>query len=105
IQIIVAGGKPDDIGDARLMPGSRAHPDHIVIAPLEVHMLQLHQMIHDDMRARSSVKNIADDMESCDDKPLYRLRDGDDKLFGAVDPDDGIKDLVIVLFLLNHPVV
>ena len=105
IKIIIAGRQPDNIGYAGFMPGSRTHPYHIMIPPLEIHVLQLHQMIHDNMRPRSSVENIPDHMKSCDNQTLNSLGNSHNKLFGPVDSDDSIKNLIIILLFLHHPVI
>ena len=105
IQIIVASGQSYHIGNAGLMAGSRSHPHHIMIAPLEVHIVKFHQMVHNNVRSRSSVKNISDHMKSGDNQLLNDLRDCYNELFGTIDTNDRVKNLIIILFFLHNPVI
>ena len=87
------------------MTGSGSHPHHVMVAPLEIHIVEFHQMVHDNMRSRTSVKDIPDDMESGDNQSLDYLRNRHDEFFRPVNPDNRVKNLIIILFFLHNPVI
>ena len=62
VEVVVADIHAQQIGDAGPVSGRRAHPHDVVVAPLKIHIVKVHQEIHDLVRVRTSVKNIADDM-------------------------------------------
>ena len=51
----------------------RAHPKHIVIAPLDINRMIGHHLVHDDMRPRTSVIDITHDMKMIDRQALNQL--------------------------------
>lgn len=62
IQVSVAGTDTDDIGNAARLACGSAHPQNIVVAPLDVHGVVAHELVHDLVRARASVEDISHDM-------------------------------------------
>ena len=100
IQIAVACGIADHGRDTGHIPRSGAHPDHIVIAPLDIQRMVMHQRIHDDMRSLPAIIDIADDMQMIHDHSLDQFAQFDDKLRRASDIDDRMDDLVVVTFLI-----
>ena len=51
----------------------RAHPHHVMVAPLDIHGMVFAQSIHNNMRAGTSVVNITDDMQMIDDQLLDQV--------------------------------
>ncbi len=62
----------------------------------------VHQSIHYDMRSRSTVKNIAYDMQMIHNHPLDQIAKRNDKILRTPDPDDRMDDLIIIAFLILH---
>ena len=63
IEVSIAAGHPDHVGDAGQMTSGSSHPHHVMISPLDIHRLVAHQLVHDKMRPRSAVKNVTHDMD------------------------------------------
>ena len=102
IQIAVSRRHAHNVGDAGEMSARSSHPHDVVVAPLDVDRVVLTQRIQDHMRSRSSVKNVAHDMQMIDDQPLDQVAERYDKFLRPSDADDRVYDLVIVgLFVLN----
>ncbi len=101
VEIAVLRADADHIGDARRVAGGRTHPQDIVIAPLDVHRVIIHQAVHDGGRSRSSVKDVAHDVQVIDDQPLNQLAQGDDKIFRPVNANNRGNDFIIIVFLIG----
>ena len=88
------------------LPGCSSHPDHIMVSPLNVNIISvLYQILHDNVGTGTPVKDITDYMKSGDRQFLYHIGHGHDEVTGPANADDGVKNLIIILFLLNYPVV
>ena len=72
-EITVSGRHSDHIGDTGQTSGRRAHPHHVMVAPLDIHGMVFAQSIHNNMRAGTSVVNITDDMQMIDDQLLDQV--------------------------------
>ena len=92
----------DRAGHARRLAGRSAHPEHIVVAPLDIEGMVIHQAVHDFIRLRTAVKDVADDVEMINNEPLNQLCHGDDEVFGAADFEDGLDDRLVVCFFIEH---
>ena len=76
--------------------------DSIVVAPLDIDRVVVHQHVHDDVCAWAAVEDIADDVQVVDDQPLDQIAHGDDEFLGAVGFDDGRDDRIeIFAFVIN----
>ena len=64
LHIGVLDADAQDIEDARLTAAGGAHPEHIVVAPLDIHAVVMHEHIHDVVGPGATVKHIADDAVS-----------------------------------------
>ena len=62
IQIAIPQAEADHCSDTRLLSGSSPHPEHVVIAPLDIQRMIIHQTVNDPVRLRSPVKNISNNM-------------------------------------------
>ena len=99
-EIPVAHAEAHHAGDERRLARSRSHPLDVVVAPLHVHAVVIHERIHDIVRPVAAVIDIPQDMQVVDDQPADQLRDRLDKGCGPPDPDDRAHDLIVVGFLV-----
>ena len=100
IQIPIARAVPDDIGDAGQLTAGCAHPLDIVIPPLYIQAVVVHENVHNIIRPVAPVINISENMEMVDDQTSRKLRERLDKALRTSDPDDRIDDLLVVGFLI-----
>ena len=101
IVIVVAQADPHGIGDAAGFSPCCAHPQDVVIAPLDVHIALFFQFVHHQVRTFTPVIDVAYDVQLVDDGILDQVADGDDELVRVADVDDGIQDLAVVFFLVE----
>ena len=97
VQIVVADGVRKHRGNQRPGAGGRAHPEHIVVAPLDVHIIAGHQAVHDDVRPGAPVKNVAHNVQLIHHQRLDHLADGPDHVGGLPDLDDGADDVLVLI--------
>ena len=62
-QITISHRHTYHIGYTTVIAGSGAHPQNIVIAPLNIKIMIIAQGIHNDMRSRSAIVDVAYDMK------------------------------------------
>ena len=98
--IVVGEGRFQDGADADGAARRSAHPDHIVVAPLDVHIVVAHQQVEDDVRPGAAVEQVAHDVELVHRQPLDQLAEADDELIGAAIFDDAADDLAVVEVLV-----
>ena len=72
-QISISGTNSNHIGNTGRLSGSGSHPEQIMIPPLNIHRMVIHQMIHDFHSTRASVINIAHNMQMIDNQTLNQL--------------------------------
>ena len=94
--VVVAERDADDIGDTGQAAGRGAHPDDIVIPPLDIDRMVVEQFIEDDMGSRPPIVNIADDVQMGDGEALNQLGEGDGQL-GALTHGDNRADERLVV--------
>ena len=94
--VVVRKGGLQHRADADGTAGRRAHPDHVVVAPLDVHIVVAHQQVKDDVGAGAAVEQVAHDVELVHSQPLDELTETDDELIGAAILDDAADDLAVV---------
>ena len=68
------------IGDAGLAAGGRTHPQDIVVPPLDVERMMMHEIIHDLVGMRPAIVNIADNVQVVYGQPFDQIRQGINKL-------------------------
>ena len=78
----------------------RAHPDHVVVAPLDVHLMMRHETVQNAVRARAAVKQVAHNVQTVHSQPLDDLAEADNIGVGAVIADDALNDLAVILVLV-----
>ena len=81
--VAVAQRAAHHVGDAGLAPGGRAHPQDVVVAPLDVDLMMLHQVVKNEVRPRPTVVNVTDDVQLLDGQALDQFGQAGDEHHGA----------------------
>ena len=79
-QITETQAHTDHIGNTSQVTGSRSHPQHIVVAPLDIEMVVIAKGIHDDMGTRATIVDIAYHVQCIDRQTLYQVTHGDNEI-------------------------
>ena len=82
--------------DADRTAGGSTHPYHVMVAPLDIHVMVAHQQIQNNVRAGAAVKQVAHDMQLIHRQMLDQLAQAHDKAVGAAILDDAAHDLAVV---------
>ena len=93
-----------DGGDQGAAAGGGAHPEDVVVAPLDVHVVVLHQVVQDHVRARAAVEDIAYQVQLVH-HPLDHVRQRPDQAVRLVDLDDRRDDVLEIIVLFRVPAV
>ena len=64
LHVAVAQAGADYIGDTRFAASGAAHPQNVVISPLDIDLVVFHQRIKDKVRTGAAIIDVADDVES-----------------------------------------
>ncbi len=86
--------------DARGAAGGGAHPEHVVVAPLDVHVVVAHERLEYFVRVGAAVENIAHDVELVHAHALDEGRELDDERVRALGQNDGGDDVAVILLLV-----
>ena len=86
----------DDGGEARGGPGRRPHPDDVVVAPLQVDGVVLHEPVADLVRVGPAVEEVAHHVQVVDGEALHEACEGDDEVVRAARVDDRVDDAAVV---------
>ena len=65
-----------------LVARCRPHPQDVVIAPLDVEVMVIAQCVHDYVCPRSSVVDVAHDVQGVNRQTLYEVAHGNDEVVG-----------------------
>ena len=84
-------------GDECEVAGGCTHPFDVVVAPLQVEVVVTREGVHDLPGSRTTVEDIADDVELVDDETVDEVADGDDERLASTDFDHGVDDGVVVV--------
>ena len=82
---------------------SGTHPYHIVVAPLDIHIVVAHEQIQNDVRAWAAVEQVAHDVQLVHCQMLDQLAQPHDEVVGAAIFNDAAHDLAIVQGLCRDP--
>ena len=105
LQIVVVDGVGEYGGHQCAAPGGGSHPQHIVVAPLDVHGVVIHEGVHNDVRPGSAVEHIAHHVEPVHHHALDEIAHGHDKVLRPIDVDDGGDDVFVVVPLVVKLVI
>ena len=100
-QVAVARAVAHDVRDAAALAERGAHPHDVVVAPLDVEGVVLHERVHDDVRIRPAVVDVADDVQALDGQTLDEQAQRLDERAAAIGADDGVDDGGVVGLLVN----
>ena len=96
VGIAVAEAVADNRRDADLAAECRAHPEHIVVAPLDINGRMLHEKVEDAVRAVAAVVEIADDVDALHREPLDQRTERLNIVWPAADLHNGLNQLAVV---------
>src|SRR5699024_6773000 len=97
IQVVVADGVAQHRGNQSPGAGGGAHPQNVVVAPLNVHIVGLHERIHNNIRPGAPVEDIAYNVQLVHDQVLDDLADGPNDVGGLTNLDGGVDDILILV--------
>ena len=99
--VVVVGKRSLKYGaDADRTAGGSTHPYHVMVAPLDIHVMVAHQQIQNNVRARAAVKQVAHDMQLIHRQMLDEFTQAHDKAVGAAILNDAAHDLTVVQVLI-----
>ena len=94
VGIMIAQGIAYNCCNTGLAAKCRPHPEHIVIAPLDIHGGMLHQEIEDGIRTVATVEEIANDMQPVDRQAFDEDGECLDEIRTAVNLHDRIEQFL-----------
>ena len=96
LHVVVLQAAAHDGGHAHGVAGGRAHPQDIMVAPFDVHGMVVQKQIHDAVRVRASIIDIAHDVQPVHRQALDQPAQRHDELISAADVDQRVDDLLMV---------
>ena len=94
--VVVAHIVSHHVRDAGLIARSRAHPEHIVVAPLDVERVVVHEQLYDFIGIRTAVKEIADNVQVIHREPFNERRERNDEFVAVLDADNRVEYALMV---------
>ena len=85
-----------DIGDAGRVAGSSTHPEDVVVAPLDVQRMMMHERVHDLVGMSAAVVDIADDVQVVDGQPFDEIGQSVNELARTSRFQDGVENLHVI---------
>ena len=100
LQVVVAQGVGQHRGHQGAGAGGRPHPQHVVVAPLDVHAVVVQQGVQDDVRPGAPVEDVPHHVEVIHRQALDELAQLHQKVGGPADVNDGGDDVLVVVPLV-----
>ena len=100
IKTVIAGSYSKYIGNTSLITTGCSHPVYIMIAPLNVNIMEVHDFFHNKIRSWASVKNVTYNMKRIDCKVLYKLAKRDNEFISRIYLYDSANDLIVIELLV-----
>ena len=95
--VVVVGQRGlEDSADADGAAGGGAHPDHIMVAPLDIDVMVAHEQVQNDIRAGAAVKQVAHNVQLIHGQPLDELTQADNETVRAAIFNNTAHDLAII---------
>ena len=96
IEIAVFCGDPKKVCHTTGLSGCRTHPQSIMVSPLYINGMMIHESLHNIVWSRSPVKNVSDYMQMIDNKSSGKVAKCNYKILSSAGLDYGVHDLGIV---------
>ena len=90
----------DNVAHACIIASSCPHPQDIVISPRDVPCMIVHECVHHDMRSRSTVVDIAQNMKLVDAESLNHSTKSNDEIISTAGGNDGLDDGTHIISLV-----
>ena len=100
VEVSVAGTDANHVANAGDFSCGGAHPQDVMVSPLNVHGMVIHQGVQDEVRTGTAIVDIADDMQVINDQTLNQGAERNDELSCPVERNDGREDGFIIGFLV-----
>ena len=100
VEVVILHAVAHRSGDADVAAGGRTHPHHVVVAPLNVHIVVLHQVVEDHIRMGAAVKDVAYDVQHVHGHAFDERGHFHDEGVRAAGVDDGADDVVVITVLI-----
>ena len=101
VVVVVAQADTHGVRDAAAVPRRRAHPENVVVAPLDVDIALLLQLVYHQMRAVAAVEYIADDVQLINDRILHKVAQRDNELIRPPYVYDRVYDLAVIFLFVE----
>ena len=98
--VAVSNGIAHHGGNAAFAAAGGAHPENIMVAPFDVHIAAIHQKVHNAVRARTAVIDVAHHMQPFHCQPLDQRGQRTDEGIAAFDLDDGFQNALVIKMLV-----
>ena len=89
------------VGYAAVVARSCAHPQYVVISPLDIEVVVGAEYVHNLVGIRTTIEHIAEYVELVDGELLNKVADGNYEVVGTVDIDDGANDYIYISLLVG----
>ena len=89
-QVGITQAQAQHVADTGIVTSRSTHPQHIVIAPLDIPRVVLAQGVHDDVGTRTTIVDVAKNMQLVDGQALDHITDGADKIISTTCRYDGV---------------
>lgn len=99
--VAVAKGKTEDSGYAAAVAGGSTHPEDIVVAPLDVEVVELAEAVHNEVGAGATIEDVAENVKSLDGEALDDVAEGCNKMVGTTSIYNGADDGLVVAMLVG----
>ena len=96
VKTVVADCNAQHIADTCQIACRGSHPGNIMVPPLHVHIMETHQLIHDDIRPWAPVIYVPNNMQIINGKVLDQMTQRNDELVRNTVINDGMDDFIIV---------
>ena len=101
VVVVVAQADAHGVCDAAAVPRRGPHPENVVVAPLDIDIALLLQLVYHQMRAVAAVEYIADDVQLIDDRVLHKVAQRNDELVGSAYVYDRVYDLAVIFLFVE----
>ena len=99
--VAIAQGDAQHVGDAAVVAGGGAHPQDVVVTPLDIKVMEVAQDVHNLVGAGTAVIHVTQQVQHVDGQLLNQVAHGDDELIDTVRRDNGLDNHIDVGLLVR----